>query len=138
MTSDATFGDIHVPSRGDYFACIAKYVDPAFMTPYVHTGDTGDVRIAFSGEEGAWVAYPNPFRQRVNIEYDGQEPLQPTALLTDITGRREEVRLQAVGPGRYLLDLTARPQASYLLTLTTQGGRQYTLRLLKQSDMFGE
>ena len=98
----------------------------------------GDVRIAFSGETGAWVAYPNPFRQRVNIEYDGQEPLQPTALLTDITGRREEVRLQAVGPGRYLLDLTARPQASYLLTLTTQGGRQYTLRLLKQSDMFGE
>ena len=138
--SDATFGDFHVPSRG-FSACIAKYVDTAFMTPYVHpepSNDTGDVRIAFSGEEGAWVAYPNPFRQRVNIEYDGSEPLQPTAVLTDIAGRREEVRLQAVGPGRYLLDLTARPQASYLLTLTTEGGKSYTLRLLKQDDMFGE
>ena len=138
LESDATFGDFYVPDGGLSSACIAKYVDTAFMTPYVHTGDTGDVRIAFSGETGAWVAYPNPFRQRVNIEYDGAEPLQTTAVLTDIAGRREEVRLQAVGPGRYLLDLTARPQASYLLTLTTQGGRQYTLRLLKQSDMFGE
>lgn len=31
----------------------------------------------------------------------------------------------------------SRPQATYLLTLTTSDGRQHTVRLLKQSDIFG-
>ena len=34
------------------------------------------------------------------------------------------------------LDLTSRPQATYLLTLTTADGKQHTVRLLKQSDIF--
>ena len=134
LTSDATFGDIHVPAQG-YNACIAKYVDTSFMTPYVHTGDTGNVRIVVA-EGGTWVSYPNPFRQRVTIECDGQEVR--TAWLTDLTGRREEVRLQTADPGRYVLDLTGRPQATYLLTLVTADGQERTLRLLKQQDMFGE
>ena len=134
LTSDATFGDIHVPAQG-YNACVAKYVDTAFMTPYVYTGDTGNVRIVVA-EGGTWVSYPNPFRQRVTIESDGQAVR--TAWLTDLTGRREEVRLQAAGPGRYVLDLTGRPQATYLLTLVTADGQERTLRLLKQQDMFGE
>ena len=45
--------------------------------------------------------------------------------------------LSVEGDGRYVLDLTARPQASYLLTLTTDDGRQHTIQLLKQSDRFG-
>ena len=134
LVSDATFGDIHVPAQG-YNACVAKYVDTSFMTPYVYTGDTGNVRIVVS-EAGTWVSYPNPFRQRVTIESDGQEVR--TAWLTDLTGRREEVRLQAAGPGRYVLDLTGRPQATYLLTLVTADGQERTIRLLKQQDMFGE
>ena len=134
LVSDATFGDIYVPAQG-YNACVAKYVDTSFMTPYVYTGDTGNVRIVVS-EAGTWVSYPNPFRQRVTIESDGQEVR--TAWLTDLTGRREEVRLQAAGPGRYVLDLTGRPQATYLLTLVTADGQERTLRLLKQQDMFGE
>ena len=134
LTAAATFGDIHVPAQG-YNACVAKYVDTSFMTPYVYTGDTGNVRIVVS-EAGTWVSYPNPFRQRVTIESDGQEVR--TAWLTDLTGRREEVRLQAAGTGRYVLDLTGRPQATYLLTLVTADGQERTLRLLKQQDMFGE
>ena len=51
-------------------------------------------------------------------------------------GRREQVRLTAEGPGRYSLDLTDRPQAAYLLTLTTASGKTHTIRLLKQSDIF--
>ena len=140
LVSDATFGDIRVPEQG-YNACIAKYVDTAFMTPYVYTGDTADVRVVVD-DGGAWVSYPNPFRQRVHIQVEGSKLKvgngEVTAWLTDIQGRREEVRLQPDGPNRYVLDLTGRPQASYLLTLVTADGQQRTLRLLKQQDMFGE
>ena len=107
------------------------------MTPYVHTGDTGNVSIVMDEAGGAFVAYPNPFRQRVTVRTDGGEALT-AAYITDIEGRREEVHLQPDGNGRYTLDLTARPQASYLLTLVTATGRQHTMQLLKQTDMFGD
>ena len=138
LRTDATFGNLTVSEQG-YFSCVAKYVDTAFMTPYVHTNypiDTGDVRITLVDDGAALVAYPNPFRQKVTIEVQGGEPLTETAWLTDLTGRREQVRLTAEGTGRYSLDLTARPQATYLLTLTTASGKTHTVRLLKQSDIF--
>jgi len=47
------------------------------------------------------------------------------------------VHLTPIGSGQYSLDLTSRPQATYLLTLTTADGRQHTVRLLKQTDVFG-
>ena len=141
LQSSATFGDIAVPEQG-YHACIAKYVDTAFMTPYRALGDTGDVSIRLVEDGGAWTSYPNPFRQRVNIQVQGSDLLAAngvaTAVLTDLQGRREEVRLERVGAGHYVLDLTSRPQASYLLTLTTSSGKQHTLKLLKQSDRFGD
>lgn len=121
----------------------SKVVDTAFMTPYVHTNDpidTGDVRITLMDDGAALVAYPNPFRQSVKIKVESGalkvENGVATAWLTDIMGRREQVRLTPDGPGQYSLDLTARPQATYLLTLTTADGRQHTVRLLKQSDIF--
>ena len=58
------------------------------------------------------------------------------AWLTDMQGRREEVRLTPAGNGKYTLDLTNRPQATYLLTLTTANGKTHTIRLLKQDDIF--
>jgi hypothetical protein len=79
--------------------------------------------------------YPNPFRQHVTIE--SSETLTETAWLTDLLGRREQVRLTADGPGRYSLDLTSRPQATYLLTLTTAAGKMHTVKLIKQSEIFG-
>ncbi len=136
LATEATFGDIHVLAQGSN-ACVAKYVDTSFMTPYVYTGDTGNVRIVVA-EGGTWTSYPNPFRQRVNIEVENGGLKVERAWLTDLAGRREEVRLQPDGPNRYVLDLTGRPQASYLLTLVTADGQERTLRLLKQSDRFGE
>ena len=118
------------------------------MTPYVYKdttgnggggstgGDTNDVRIVMAEDGNAFVAYPNPFRQRVNIEYSGHQPIT-AAYLTDIMGRTEQVELSANGNGRYTLDLTARPQAAYLLTLITTDGQKHTVKLLKQSDIFG-
>ncbi len=142
---NASFGIDDVTCSGNSIAFIARYVDTAFLTPYTpidttHTDpiDTGSVRITVVGDEGAFVAYPNPFRQKVTIEVQGGEPLAETAWLTDLTGRREELRLTPIGSGQYSLDLTSRPQATYLLTLTTADGKQHTVRLLKQSDIFGE
>ena len=124
-------------------AYISKYVDTSFMTPYVYTGpqDTGNVRIKVVEDGNAFVAYPNPFRQRVNIEIENGdlriENGVAKAWLTDMQGRREEVRLTPAGNGKYTLDLTSRPQATYLLTLTTANGKTHTLRLLKHSVIFG-
>ena len=140
-----TFGDNSLNSNGHSLAYTAKYVDTSFMTPYVPTTDpidTGEVSITLEEGGNAFVAYPNPFRQSVKIRVESGELKVEngvaTAWLTDIMGRREEVRLTPDGPNRYSLDLTSRPQATYLLTLTTADGRQHTVRLLKQSDIFGE
>ena len=137
-----TFGDLSLNCTNGSTAYIAKYVDTSFMTPYVYTGpqDTGDVRIKVVEDGNAFVAYPNPFRQRVNIQVEsGELKVESgvaTAWLTDMQGRREEVRLTPAGNGKYTLDLTSRPQATYLLTVTIVDGKTHTLRLLKQSDIF--
>ena len=139
-SSDMTFGDISLNSNGHSLAYTAKYIDTAFMTPYVYTGDTGEVNITLVEGGNAFVAYPNPFRQSVRIKVQGGQPKEHngtvTAILTDLSGRREEVRLTPDAPGQYTLDLTSRPQATYLLTLTTASGKTHTVRLLKQSDIF--
>ncbi len=147
LNVDATFGSHTIQPQG-IFACMAKYIDTAFMTPYVHTEEPGEVSITLVEDGAALVAYPNPFRQSVRIKVQGGQLKEHngtvTAILTDLTGRHEEVRLVGSGERRvesgecvYTLDLSSRPQATYLLTLTTADGRQHTVRLLKQSDMFG-
>ena len=77
-----------------------------------------------------------PYHQRYNMKVSGSA-LQShdgvvTAWLTDMQGRREEVVLTPTGPDRYTLDLTSRPPAAYLLTVTTADGRELTFRLMKQ------
>ena len=139
LTANAAFGNLNVNAAWNSHAYIARYTDTAFLTPYVYdsTGHGGGIGITLVEVGNTLVAYPNPFRQRVTIEVQGGEPLASTAWLTDLTGRREQVRLTSEGNGRYSLDLTARPQATYLLTLTTASGKTHTVRLLKQSDIFG-
>ena len=146
--SNIDFGDVTFYASG-YEVYIAKYGDTSFMTPYVYTGphDTGDVRIKVVEDGNAFVAYPNPFRQRVNIQVESGELKVESgvaiAWLTDMQGRREEVRLTPAGNGKYTLDLTSRGSARtstggpLLLTLTTATGKTHTLRLLKQSEVFG-
>ena len=150
-TSNISLGDTTLMTSGTSMAYVTKYVDTSFMTPYVSPRDTGDVRIKVVEDGNAFVAYPNPFRQRVNIQVEsGELKVESgvaTAWLTDMQGRREEVRLVPQGHSSnntltqssnqtYTLDLTSRPQATYLLTLTTADGKQHTLRLLKQGDVF--
>ena len=141
-------------------ALIAKYIDSTFLSPYRNDNDPidpGDVSITVVEDGTALVAYPNPFRQSVRIKVQGGQLKEHkgtiTAILTDLTGRREEVRLVPEGTASahssnqaitqssnhtYTLDLTSRPQSTYLLTLTTSTGQTHTVRLLKQSDIFGQ
>ena len=148
-TSSMTIADTTVHVSGSSLAYIAHYTDTAFMTPYVHTDDPGEVNITLVEGGNAFVAYPNPFRQSVKIRVESGELKVEngvaTAWLTDLTGRREQVRLIPSGERKtesgervYTLDLSGRPQATYLLTLTTADGKQHTVRLLKQSDIFGK
>ena len=66
------------------------YVDPPI--------DTGNVSILVAEEDNAIVAYPNPFHQRVNIKCN--ETIT-AAYITDMMGRREQVRLTAEDTGTY-------------------------------------
>jgi len=135
-SSTVWLGDTSISYQLNSTAYIAKYTDPAFMIPYVYNPtDTNDIRIVLKDETGPVVAYPNPFRQRVNIECAVEVR---EAYLTDLVGHRERVQLTSTGPGRYTLDLAARPPATYLLTLVTDSGRHHSVQLMKQSDLFPE
>ncbi len=111
-------------------AFIARYVDTAFLRPYVHpvNPEPQDIRLATNDGGGCLVAYPNPFRQRVRVRYKGSEPPRE-AYLTDMQGRRERVELVPVGEWEYSLDFSHLPPAPYLLTLVTHSGKQITARM---------
>ena len=103
-------------------------------------GDTSDINMVLYTSPGAPFSQTEsanfPYHQRYNMKVNGPK-LQShdgivTAWLTDMQGRREEVVLTPTGPDRYTLDLTARPPAAYLLTVTTADGRELTFRLMKQ------
>ena len=130
-SDNATFGDITLHGDAN-FSAVARYVDTAFMSPYVFvpSQDTVDVHIGIVDNEASFVVYPNPFSHRVNVQCD--KPVT-AAWLTDMMGRREGVKLTAIGDGHYTLDLAGRPQAIYLLALLTADGQQHTIRLIKRN-----
>ena len=131
LSSDATFGDIHVPSRGDYFACIAKYVDTAFMTPYVRrvTEDT-TIRVEVVQEEWTRVLYPNPTSGRVTVVMNGR-PLREL-YVAEMDGIAEPLPFSAMGDGRYAADLTGRPDGAYVLVMISDDKHAYRSTLILQ------
>lgn len=76
--------------------------------------------------------YPNPTTGKVTIQVHNSNLRIQDYFLTDMMGRRKEVRLTPIGSNQYTLDLTPLPKATYLLTITTFDGHQHTVRLLKQ------
>ena len=131
LSSDATFGDIHVPSRGDYFACIAKYVDTAFMTPYVRrvTEDT-TIRVEVVQEEWTRVLYPNPTSGRVTVVMNGR-PLREL-YVAEMDGIAEPLPFSAIGDGRYAADLTGRPDGVYVLVMISDDKHAYRSTVILQ------
>ncbi len=129
------------PTSGRVTLDLAK-IPPAPPLPYHKPGpsDSRDVDMVLYTSPGAPFSQSEtcrfPYHQRYNMKVNGPK-LQShdgivTAWLTDMQGRREEVVLTPTGPDRYTLDLTARPPAAYLLTVTTADGRELTFRLMKQ------
>ena len=129
------------PTSGRVTLDLAK-IPPAPPLPYHKPGpsDSRDVDMVLYTSPGApfsqFETCPFPYHQRYNMKVSGSPLLSHngvvTAWLTDMQGRREEVVLTPTGPDQYTLDLTARPPAAYLLTVTTADGRELTFRLVKQ------
>ena len=128
ITSDATFGDISVPSRGEYFACIAKYTDPAFMQPYRPVDTTMVVEVV--QEEMTVVRYPNPTTGRLTIDMNGR-PLRE-AWVAAIDGVAEPLPVTHLGDSRYAADLTGRPDGTYILVLVADDHRAYRSTIILQ------
>ena len=129
------------PTSGRVTIDLAK-TQPVAPLPYhrPRPSDTSDVDMVLYTSPGApfsqYECCNYPYHQRYNMKVSGPK-LQShdgivTACLTDMQGRREEVVLTPTGPDRYTLDLTNRPPAAYLLTVTTADGRELTFRLMKQ------
>ena len=129
------------PTSGRVTLDLAK-IPPAPPLPYHKPGpsDSRDVSMVLYTSPSAPFSQSEthnfPYHQRYNMKVNGPK-LQShdgivTAWLTDMQGRREEVVLTPTGPDQYTLDLTSRPPAAYLLTVTTADGRELTFRLVKQ------
>ena len=129
------------PTSGRVTIDLAK-TPPATPLPpkQPRRGDTSDINMVLYTSPGAPFSQTEsanfPYHQRYNMKVSGSA-LQShdgvvTAWLTDMQGRREEVVLTPTGPDRYTLDLTNRPPAAYLLTVTTADGRELTFRLTRQ------
>lgn len=129
LISGATFGDIQVPSRGTYFSCIAKYVDPAFMSTYERPEDTTMV-VEVVQEEVTVVRYPNPTTGRLTIDMNGR-PLRE-AWVAAIDGVAEPLPVTHLGDSRYAADLTGRPDGTYILVLVADDHRAYRSTIILQ------
>lgn len=129
LTSDATFGDIYTPSRGRFFACIAKYTDPAFTNEYERPRDT-TVCVTVEEEELTVVRYPNPTTGRLTIDMKGR-PLRE-AWVAAMDGVAEPLPVTALGGGHYAADLSGRPDGSYILVLVSDDQRAYRATVILQ------
>ena len=106
LAANAAFGNnqVHV---SNYKACVAKYVDTAFMTVYRPplggiTSDEGGIEYTF---------YPNPVENMLQVDLDGGRILQATAV--SVLGSRKRlgfagntVDVSHLLPGVYIMELT--------------------------------
>ena len=129
LSSDAAFGSILTPSRGSYFACIAKYNDPAFSRTYVRPRDT-TVCVTVEEEELTVVRYPNPTTGRLTIDMKDR-PLRE-AWVAAMDGIAEPLPVTPLGGGRYAADLSARPDGTYILVLVADDHRAYRATVILQ------
>ena len=127
------------------------------MTPYVyvappidttHTDTTGIDTTAVGIHElsildSQFSIYPNPTSGKVTITSPAS---LVSAIVTDMMGRQvytktikqSNIVYRTDGtPQAITIDLSHLPQGAYFLTLTTASGKSHTLKLIKQSDIFG-
>ena len=115
LGTSATFGDIPftVPSGGRY-ACIAKYVDTSFMTPYVAPPHTGIAK----ADTPAFLIYPNPTTGSLTID-NGSEPVVDAAVIS-LTGIKAARLLNGS-----TIDVSNLKDGIYILEVTTPSTKYY-------------
>lgn len=111
LRSSATFGDIFVPYQG-YHACIAKYVDTSFMTPYraAVPADTDTVSIVHPIHGAPQPSiHPNPAADALYVSSGGM-PLGAAAAIS-VLGIRQSlpfvgnvVDVSSLPPGVYIME----------------------------------
>ena len=107
IASHATFGDTTVYSWGQ-LACIAKYVDTSFMTPYVHPLPNVGIRPTI--DMPRVTLYPNPATSLLSIS--SEKPVAPQAYIINSVGirmpatvRDNRIDVSRLKPGTYILEL---------------------------------
>ena len=150
LACNAYLGDITLYA-GNNKSYIIKYVDTAFMTPYVYVApidttivdttviDTTAVGIhELSILDSQFSIYPNPTSSKVTIT--SPVPLV-SATVTDMMGRQvytktvkqSNIVYRTDGtPQAITIDLSHLPQGAYFLTPTTSSGESHTVKLIKK------
>ena len=116
LASNATFGNIQYYVMS-YAACVAKYVDPAFMDVYQPVGIAEVDAVNHT-------IYPNPVENLLHVRLDGDNILQATAI--SVLGTKE--RLEAAGN---TVDVSRLQPGIYIMELTTVRGT-YNFKFIKQ------
>ena len=116
MNEDATFDTITLRSTGHSQAYVARYVDTAFMHPYVHReGNEGQSIPRASEPNYRLTLYPNPTTGVVQVGCDGCTVKEAAVIST--LGHRERV---ACRDGR--IDLSHLAAGVYYLEVRTDTG----------------
>ena len=116
LASNATFGNIQYYVMS-YAACVAKYVDPAFMDVYQPVGIAEVDAVNHT-------IYPNPVENLLHVRLDGDNILQATAI--SVLGTKE--RLEAAGN---TVDVSRLQPGIYIMELTTVRGTNH-FKFIKQ------
>ena len=116
LVSDASFGDIHVPAQGS-IACVAKYIDTAFLTPYLYVPDTDSVRLV-KVENSILLVYPVPVQEEIFLSVGNEQVIGVN--LSTLTGVRKSLPFSN---GR--ASLVGLPSGIYILEVNTNQNKYH-------------
>ena len=110
---------------------IVKYVDTAFMHPYVYPGASDTtIWVEVVQEEMTVVNYPNPTSGRLTLVMNGR-PLRE-AYVAAMDGVAQPLRVTPLGDGRYAADLSDHPDGAYTLVLISDKTHVYRTTVILQ------
>ena len=116
LVTGATFGDIHMPAQG-YNACIAKYVDTSFLTPYIYVPDTDSIGLP-EVEPDLLYVYPNPAHGKLFLSV-GDEQITGV-YLTTLMGQRKPVLFS-----NGMVSLSGFPAGMYFIEVITNKNKYH-------------
>lgn len=105
LTSDATFGNIHLPEQGS-FAYMAKYTDTSFMIPYRNPYPLNVENVL----ESHSVIYPNPVRDILFVSNMGEAIVKMSIISVhgskkNVIPHNSTINVSDFIPGMYILEI---------------------------------